>query len=328
MSKQILKTANIPTPDQNLSNNREILALLISMTNRITTSEGTTKTAIPYLSVCRHTYESPLIPSVLSPAFCLILQGEKEFHLGEYIAHYYEGDYLASIIDMPASGKVVGATRELPYIGLRVDFTAEEVASVVAEAKIELSSKNKKPSTAAFIGKSDSELLELFVRVLRLAHTSEPDPFLSALMMREMIYLLVTGKYGHLFLQQGLYDQQSDGIGKAISWIKENFSRPFTATKLAKISNMSVSSLQHKFKEITTMGPLQYQKQLRLQEARRLMLTGSMDVTTAALEVGYESPSQFNREYKRLFGLPPLKDVREIQNNPYNRSNSKLTDLS
>ncbi len=261
-----------------------------------------------------------MIPSVLSPAFCLILQGEKEFHLAEHIAHYYEGDYVASVIDMPASGKVVGATREFPYIGLRVDFTAEEVASVVAEVKIELPSRSKKPSTAAFIGKSDTGLLELFERVLSLAHTPEPAPFLSVLMMREMIYRLVSGQYGHLFLQQALYDQRSDGIGKAIGWIKDNFSRPFTTSELAKLSNMSESSLQHKFKAITTMGPLQYQKQLRLQEARRLMLTGSMDVTTAALDVGYESPSQFNREYKRLFGLSPLKDIREIQNKPYNTS--------
>ncbi|MFL0196020.1 AraC family transcriptional regulator N-terminal domain-containing protein [Clostridium sp. WILCCON 0269] len=316
MLKQMSKTTNIPTSDQNPSNNQEILSQLISMTNRITTAEGTTKTALPYLSICRHTYESPLIPSVLTPAFCLILQGSKELHLGEHIAHYYEGDYLASIIDMPASGRVVGATKGFPYIGLRVDFTAEEVASVVAEAKIELPSRSKKPSTAAFIGKSDTDLLELFVRILSLAHKPEPAPFLSVLMMREMIYHLVSGKYGHLFLQQALYDQQSDGIGKAIGWIKENFSLPFTASELAKFSNMSVSGLQHKFKEITTMGPLQYQKQLRLQEARRLLLTGSMDVTTAALEVGYESPSQFNREYKRLFGLSPLKDIREIQNNP------------
>lgn len=316
----MLNKINDPISDRLISNNQELLTRLISMANRITTAEGNTKTAIPYLSVCRHTYESPMIPSVLSPAFCLILQGEKELHLGEYIAHYYEGDYLASIIDMPASGKVVGATREFPYIGLRVDFTVEEVASVVAEAEIELPSRSKRPGTAAFIGKSDAGLLGLFERLLSLACAPEPVPYLSILMMREMIYRLVSGKYGHLFLQQALYDQQSDGIGKAIGWIKENFTRPFTASDLAKLSNMSVSSLQHKFKEITTMGPLQYQKQLRLQEARRLMLTGSMDVTAAALEVGYESPSQFNREYKRLFGLSPLKDIREIQNNPYNMS--------
>lgn len=317
MSKQMEKTANIQRLSQSFSDHKEILSQLVSMADQITTSEGTTTTAIPYLSICRHTHQSPLIPSVLSPSFCLILQGSKELHLGQDILHYYEGDYVASIIDIPASGRVVGATKGFPYIGLRIDFTAEEVASVVAEAKIDLPSRIKKPSTAAFIGKSDQDLLELFERLLNLALKSEPAPFLSALMMHEMIYRLVSGKYGHLFLQQALYDQQSDGIGKAIGWIKENFARPFTAPELAKFSNMSVSSLQHKFKTITTMGPLQYQKQLRLQEARRLMLTSSMDVTAAALEVGYESPSQFNREYKRLFGLSPLRDIKEIQETPY-----------
>ncbi len=113
--------------------------------------------------------------------------------------------------------------------------------------------------------------------------------------------------------QQAIFDQQSDGIGKAIDWIKENFSRSFTVEELAKSSSMSVSGLHHKFKAITTMGPLQYQKQLRLQEARRLMLSGAMDATLAALEVGYESPSQFTREYRRLFGLPPLKDIKAVR---------------
>lgn len=233
MPKQLLKTTPIPPQDQHLSHNRELLSRLISLANRITVAEGNTKTAIPFLSICRHTSESPLIPSVLTPAFCLILQGSKELHLGEQIVHYYEGDYLASIIDFPASGRVVGATGEFPYIGLRVDFTAEEVASVVAEAKIDLPSRSKKPSTAAFIGKSDPDLLELFSRLLTLAYRAETPPFLSALMMREMIYRLVSGKYGHLFLQQALYDRQSDGIGKAIGWIKENFSRSFTASELA-----------------------------------------------------------------------------------------------
>src|SRR5258708_37386970 len=131
-------------------------------------------------------------------------------------------------------------------------------------------------------------------------------PFLSALIKREMIYILLSGDYGHLFFQQVFFDQQADGVGKAIAWIKENYARSFTVEELAKSSNLSVSGLHHKFKAITTLGPLQYQKQLRLLEARRLMLSGSMDATTAALEVGYASPSQFSREYRRLFGLPPL----------------------
>ena len=124
---------------------------------------------------------------------------------------------------------------------------------------------------------------------------------------------MISGDYGHLFFQQVFFDQKSDGVGKAIAWLKENYSRSFTADELAKVCNMSVSGLHHKFKIITRMGPLQYQKQLRLLEAKRLMLSGSMDATTAALQVGYESSSQFSREYRRVFGQPPLKDIKAVR---------------
>lgn len=117
----------------------------------------------------------------------------------------------------------------------------------------------------------------------------------------------MSGDYGHFFFQQ------AEGVGKAITWIKENYVRSFTVEELAAANHMSVSGLHHKFKAITTMGPLQYQKRLRLQEARRLMLSGRVDATTSALEVGYESPSQFNREYRRLFGLPPHQDIKAVR---------------
>ncbi|SEP21078.1 AraC family transcriptional regulator [Propionispora vibrioides] len=299
-----------------VSIHRKLLEQIIAMTERITRDEGTTGTLIPYLSICRHSYQAPLIPSVLTPSFCLILQGEKELHLGQDIIAYHAGDYLASIIDIPASGRVIGATEATPYIGLRIDFTTKEIASVVMEAEINVKSKDKMVGTAAFIGRADTELLDMFVRLLKLVDKPREAPFLSALIKREMMFHLLSGDYGHLFLQQALYDQQADGIGRAIAWIKENFSQPFTVEELAKLSNMSVSGLHHKFKAITTMGPLQYQKQLRLQEARRLMLSGSLDATGAALEVGYESPSQFTREYRRLFGLPPLKDMKAVRETP------------
>lgn len=171
-----------------------------------------------------------------------------------------------------------------------------------------------KHSAAAFIGKADAELLALFVRLLMLLDKSEEEIlFLSGLIKREMIFKLLSGEYGYLFFQQVFFDQQAEGIGKAIAWNKDHFARSFTVEELANATNMSVSGLHHKFKAVTSMGPLQYQKQLRLQEARRLLISGQMDVTHAALEVGYESASQFNREYRRLFGLPPLKDVKAVK---------------
>ncbi|WP_042162498.1 AraC family transcriptional regulator [Paenibacillus gorillae] len=293
--------------------NNANLGRLIEMTEKITTADGSTRTVIPYLIIDRHSHERPPIPCVLTPSFCLFLQGTKKLHFGEYIFNAYPGDYLASVIDLPGTTQVVHATKELPFIGLRIDFTTEEIAYVMLSAGIKVNPKDKKRNNETFIGKSDADFLELFIRLLKLTSKPSEAPFVSALIKQEMIFKLLTSDYGHLFFQQVLFDQQADGIGKAIAWIKENFKRSFTAQELASYTNMSVSGLQHKFKAITTMGPLQYQKQLRLQEARRLMLSGSMDATTAALEVGYESLSQFNREYRRQFGLPPLQDIKTVQ---------------
>lgn len=290
-----------------------ILDRILAMTEGIANAEGITRTIIPFLSIIRRSQQTSLIPVVLTPAFCLILQGSKKLLLGQDIIQYHAGDYLASMIDIPASAQIIGATKQSPYIGLRIDFTTKEIASVMMEAGINVKLNDKKLSTGAFIGKSDADLLDLFIRLLKLIDKPQEAGFLSELIKREMIFRLLSGDYGHLFYQQVLFNQQADGVGKAIEWIKENYARSFTIEELAKSNNMSISGLHHKFKAITTMGPLQYQKQLRLQEARRLMLSGSMDATAAALEVGYESPSQFTREYRRLFGLPPLRDIKAVR---------------
>jgi AraC-like DNA-binding protein len=236
----------------------------------------------------------------------------KILHLGQEIIRYYPGDYLASVIDIPALAQVASATEKSPYIGLCIEFSTQEVASVLIESGITVKPKDKKLNAGAFIGRSDVGFLDCFVRLIKLTDKTESALYLASLIKREMIFNILSGDCGHLFFQQVLIDQQADGIGKAISWIVKNYSRAFSVEELARSSNMSVSGLQHKFKAVTTMGPLQYQKQLRLQEARSLMLSQSMDASTAAFEVGYESPSQFSREYRRLFGLPPHKDIKAV----------------
>ncbi len=299
---------------ESITSHQQILDLLITMTERMTTAEGRTQTIIPYLSLVRHSHSTRMIPVVLTPSFCLILQGTKQLHLGQDMLQYHAGDYLASLIDIPAPAQIIGATKQFPYIGLRIDFTTQEVASVVMEADINVKPQENKLNTAAFIGKSDADFLDICTRLLKLLDKPQEACFLSTLIKREMLFHLLSGDYGHFFFQPVLFDQQADGIGKAISWIREHYTRTFTVEELATSNNMSVSGLHHQFKAITTMGPLQYQKHLRLQEARRLMLSGSMDATTAALEVGYQSPSQFSREYRRLFGLPPLQDIKSVRN--------------
>jgi len=307
------KLKSVPLLRESSSIHQKVVDRIIAMTERITNAEGRTQTIIPFLSIVRHSHQTSLIPSVLTPSFCLILQGTKKLHLGQDILQYHAGDYLASVIDIPASAQIIGATKKFPYIGLRIDFTTKEVASVVMEAEINVKPQEKKLNIGAFIGKSDADLLDACLRLLKLLDKPQEARFLSALIKREMIFNLLSGDYGHFFFQQVLFDQQADGVGKAIAWIKEHYARSFTVEELAQSTNLSVSGLHHKFKAITTMGPLQYQKHLRLQEARRLMLSGSMDATTAALEVGYESPSQFSREYRRLFGLPPLQDIKAVR---------------
>ncbi len=298
---------------ENSSPYQQVLELLVAMTERITTAEGNTPTHIPFLSFVRRSQQTPVIPVVLTPAFCLILQGTKQLYLGQDMLRYRAGDYLASVIDIPASAQIIGATKQFPYIGLRIDFTMEEVASVVMEADINVRSQEDKLNTGAFIGRSDVGLLDLCVRLLKLLDKPQKARFLSELIKREMLFHLLSGDSGHLFFQPALFDRQANGVGKAIAWIREHYARSFTVEELATSNNMSVSGLHHQFKAITTMGPLQYQKHLRLQEARRLMLSGSMNATTAALEVGYQSLSQFSREYRRLFGLSPFQDIKAMQ---------------
>lgn len=290
---------------------------LLNIIQTFNLREGRTDTSIPFFSLIRRNRPTAIIPGVLTPSFCLILQGSKKLHLGEETVYYSAGDYLVSLMDIPASGQVVGATGQSPYFGLRIDITIEEITSVMTDAGINVQPSDGQLSPGAYVGKSNEHLQRLFIRLLELRGKPEAETrFMSSLIKQEMIFRLLTGDCGHLFVQRAFMEQQNEGIGQAIEWIKENYNKTFSIEEVAKSSKMSVSGLHHKFKAVTTMAPLQYQKQLRLQEARRLMLNGSVNATAAALEVGYESPAQFSREYRRLFGLPPLQDVKAFHRKP------------
>jgi AraC-like DNA-binding protein len=223
------------------------------------------------------------------------------------------GRFLASVMHLPASAQIVGASKRAPYVGLRLDLTVAEIAAVVTEAGLKVDARDKPFSPTTFIGRADAALLDAFTRLLHLLDRPDQAPYLSGLLKREIIFHLLAGEHGHLFLQQVFFDQAADGVSQALAWIEANYARAFTVEELARAANLSVSGLHHKFKALTHMGPLQYQKQLRLQAARRLMLSGAMDATTAAMTVGYESPSQFSREYRRLFNRPPRQDIQALR---------------
>jgi len=282
--------------------------------------EGITQTIVPYLSVIRCDRQTSFEPGVITPSFCVIVRGQKRVYLGEEILEYSDGDSLSSLVAIPATGMVVGATRENPYIGLKIDLNLHEIAAVVTEADLRFEEQDNGLRVGAFVGKASRDILEIFLKIIQLLEKPE-EVYLSKLLKKEMIFRLLTGEYGPLFFQKALFDQNGNGVGRVIEWIRQNYTSGLSIDELARSYGMSVSALHHKFKAITTMSPLQYQKQLRLTEARRLLVSGQMDATTAALEVGYESPSQFNREYRRLFGLPPLKDVRSFRQNSSERFN-------
>lgn len=277
-------------------------------------SEGVTETAIPYLSLMRCDRQTTFEPGVVTPSFCVIVRGQKRLYLGEKILEYSAGDTLSSLVAIPATGMVVGATREKPYIGLKIELSLHEIASVITEAGLKFDQTDSAPRVGAFVGKASDEVLKIFLKMIQLIDKPE-EVYLAGLLKKEMLFRLLTGEYRQMFFQKSLFDQTANGVGRVIEWIRRNYAEGFSIDELARSYGMSVSALHHKFKAITTMSPLQYQKQLRLQEARRLLVSGQMDATAAALEVGYDSPSQFNREYRRLFGLPPLKDVKSFRQN-------------
>src|SRR5258708_19908588 len=211
---------------------QEALDRLLLMTERMTTVDGLMQTVIPFLSLVRHSSQTPLIPSVLAPSFCLVLQGTKEVQFGQDILQYHAGNYLVSVIDMPVFAQVVGATRQSPYIGLRIDLTTKDIASVVAEAGLHMKPREEKLGIGAFIGKSDADFLDLFIRLLKLLDRPKEALFLSALIKREMIFHLLSGDSSHFFFQQVLFDQQAEGVDKAIAWIKDHYAQSFTVEEL------------------------------------------------------------------------------------------------
>lgn len=291
---------------------KKILARVVGLTEGY--GEGKTQTIIPFLHIARRSGPTQSVCGIINPSFCVIAQGEKTGYVGSDVVRYGTGDFVAACVDMPATGYVSKASKNAPYVGVTMDFSRKEVAAVIAEAKIKIPQLDKKTMPGGLIGKADTEIVELFIRLLKLLKKPQEEAlFVAPLIKKEIIYRLLTSKHGQFFAKQAISDQKSDQIGKIVEWIKANYTEPMSIEQLAKEHNMSVSALHQKFKIVTSMGPLQYQKRLRLLEARKLLLSGMLDVTTAALEVGYESPSQFNREYKRLFGTAPLKDIKQIR---------------
>ncbi|MEH2255347.1 AraC family transcriptional regulator [Nostoc sp.] len=269
-------------------------------------------TAIAPLSFSRSDASSAIIYQDYEPRVAILVQGKKNIVLGEETYPYEAGQCLVVSVDLPIGGCIVEATTDQPYLGLKLTLDPMQLCEMVAQMNFS-SAKKENSVRGLFVSNADPTLLDCALRLIKLLDTPQDIPMLAPMIIRELYYRLLIGEQSEAVRQIATSGSSMQRIAEAIKRIKSKFTQPMRVEDLAKQVRMSTSSFHQHFKQVTSMSPLQYQKQLRLLEARRLMLTEDCDATSAAYEVGYESPSQFSREYSRLFGAPPMRDIERLR---------------
>lgn len=295
------------------NNNMEVgLKMLRESIARWTDQGDLFATVVPGLSLHQRGETTPPVSIMYEPRICLVAQGAKRVHLGDDTFVYDERHFLMTSVDLPTFVQIIQASREKPYLGLVLRLDQREIAQLMVDSNLPLP-RSQQSNRAMTTGSVTLPLIAAFQRLIDLLDEPESIPILAPIIQREIFYRLLTGDQGTRLRQMSQAGSQSSQIARAIDWLKSNFSRPLRIDDLATQVNMSTSTFHHHFRGLTAMSPLQYQKWLRLTEARRLMLIDNQDVTTAAFQVGYESPSQFSREYGRLFGDSPLRDITRLR---------------
>lgn len=269
-------------------------------------------TVIPGLSLFRREEPTEPITGMYEPSICMVAQGAKRVLLGDDTYVYDAHNYLITSVHLPTVVQIIEASREKPYLGLRLKFDLREISQLMADSNLP-SPRTQQSSRGMATGEVTLSLLTAFQRLIDLLTEQQDIPILAPVIQREIIYRLLVGDQGERLRQIASAGSQSHQIARAIDWLKGNFTQPLRIDDLAAQARMSSSTFHHHFRTMTALSPLQYQKQLRLQEARRLMLAERMDAANAAFQVGYESPSQFSREYNRMFGAPPLRDITHLR---------------
>ena len=276
--------------------------------------EDGTLDPFPGFRLARSSRPTAPVHAVYEPAFCFVAQGSKQALLGEEVFRYDPGHYLIFTVDLPLVFQVEEASKQRPYLGLRINLDSSLVASVVMESGVEIK-KGDASAKALDVGPTDANLLDALVRLVRLLDLPFEGKVLAPLITREIVFWLLMGgqraRLGHLLASA----RDAGRISKAIGHLRENFDQQLKMDNIARELGMSLSGFHHHFKSVTAMSPLQFQKQIRLQEARRLMLGEDLDAASAGFRVGYEDPSYFSREYKKLFGAPPQRDIAKLRSN-------------
>jgi AraC-like DNA-binding protein len=288
------------------------LAELAGLIERFTGVDGVHETAVPGLLLTRMSTARKPHHGFQQPALAVIAQCSKKLMVGNETYIYDPLNYLVTSVNLPGVAEIVGMSPDHPYLSLRLDLDVERIGALLREANLPASA-SQEATRGVFMSRMSPPLVDAVVRLVRLLDTPDDIPILAPLIEREIHYRLIMDGQGARLSQIALTGSHTQRIAKAIGLLRDNYNQPLRIETIARNVNMSPSSLHHHFKAVTAMSPLQYQKQLRLHEARRLMLSEVLDAATASHRVGYESASQFSREYRRLFGEPPLRDIMRLR---------------
>jgi len=288
---------------------RELAALIA----RYATEDGDIRTPIDGLFMGRRSGPSEPIHKGQHACFALVAQGAKSVTVGSETHHYGVGSCIVVSLDLPVISRVTEATPEVPQLGMGMLINGDRLREVIARLPVPHPAFTTAPIRGVGVNQAAPELLDAVLRLLRLLDTPADIPAMAPLIEQEILYRLLTGPDGPRLLNIARADTPGNRIARAVAWLREHFARPLRIEDLAYDCGMSVSSLHHHFKAVTALTPVQYQKQLRLHEARRLMLVEACDAGTAGHRVGYLSPSQFSREYSRLYGCPPARDIETLR---------------
>lgn len=299
---------------QNTDNNSLEVAIeaLVASIARLTEKGELHTTAVPGLSLFRRDEPTEPMTGMYQPSVCMVAQGAKRVMLGDDTFVYDAHHYLITSVHLPTVVQIIEASREKPYLGLRLMLDLREISQLMVDSNLP-QPRAQQSGRGMATGEVTLPLLNAIQRLIDLLAEEKDIPILAPVIQREIIYRLLVGDQGERLRQIASAGSQSQQIARAIDWLKGNYSQPLRIDNLAEQASMSTSTFHHHFRSMTALSPLQFQKQLRLQEARRLMLAERMDAANAAFQVGYESPSQFSREYNRLFGAPPLRDISKLR---------------
>lgn len=284
---------------------------LCNLIDKYCDPDGAVRTAIEPVGIYRATGPSLKVPTIYKPCLCLIISGAKEVTLGQEVYRYEPGQLLAASVDLPLVGHVTNASTEVPYRSLSLDLDAKILSELVTNMDLNIGLEGDS-TRGLFVEQTTQSLVDAVLRVVDLLDHPDEIPVMLPLLMREVHYRLLRTGQGIFIARLAMGGSNMQRISSVLRLMKDNFDKPLRVDELAEHANMSPSSFHHHFKQVTAMSPLQYQKRLRLTTARQIMLAEMKDAASAAYAVGYESTSQFSREYARMFGAPPMRDVMAI----------------